>query len=385
MRQTTVGPHVLHVNTARSWRGGEQQMVYLLRGLRERGLRAEAVCQPRSPAAARARAAGALVHELRMRGELDLSAALEIARLVRHGRFDILHAHTSHAHALGWLAKHLFAAGCPLVVHRRSEFPPGRGAFGLGHLKYRLGVDAYIAISNRMKEILVEAGIAPWRVFPVRSVTDPDRFLNAEPNPNLRRDFGIPEDAFVVGNIAYLVPHKDHGNLLEAAAAARRQIPNLWVVIVGSGPLRGHIAMRARGLGLSERLVLTGFREDIPQLIRMFDLFALSSSEEGICSTLLDVMASGRPIVATDAAGVREAVLDGETGIVVPIRDPGALAAAMVQMAQNPDAARQMVERGRERAVRHFDVDALTEKTLAVYRRVLGGEVSPDHPVAPEP
>jgi len=105
MRQTAVGPHVLHVNTARSWRGGEQQMVYLLRGLRERGLRAEAVCQPRSPAAARARAAGALVHELPMRGELDLSAALEIARLVRHGRFDILHAHTSHAHALGWLAK----------------------------------------------------------------------------------------------------------------------------------------------------------------------------------------------------------------------------------------------------------------------------------------
>ena len=179
--------------------------------------------------------------------------------------------------------------------------------------------------------------------------------------------------------------HKDHNNLLEAAAIARRQIPNLWVVIVGSGPLRDQIVRRARELALSDRLVLTGFRDDIPQLIRMFDAFALSSSQEGICSTLLDVMASGRPIVATDAAGVREAVLDGETGIVVPIKDPQALAAGIVRMACDPQGTRQMGERAQHRAVRHFNVDALTEKTLAVYRRVVAGELGPSYPVEPEP
>ncbi len=380
-----IQPEVLHVNTAKTWRGGEQQIVYLLRGLRDRGLRAEAVCRPGSPLARRARSIGATVHEVPVRFELDPLAALRLARLARRRGFNILHAHTAHAHGIVWVARHLFPAGYRVVVHRRTEFPPGKGAFGLARIKYRFGVEAYIAISNRMKEILVEAGIKPWRVFPVRSATDPQRFVHTQPDFELRRKLGIPHDACVVGNIAYLVPHKDHANLLKAASIAIREVPNLWVVIVGTGPLRERIVRRAQELGLSERLVLTGFRNDIPQLIRMFDVFALSSSEEGICSTLLDVMASGRPIVATDAAGVREAVLDSESGIVVPVKDPEALAAGVVRMVRNPQMARRMVAKGRERALRHFNVDALTEKTLAVYRRVLAGQVGPGHPVPPEP
>lgn len=378
-------PQVLHVNTAGTWRGGEQQMVYLLRGLSERGLRAEVVCQPGSPAARRARAAGAVVHEIKMRMEMDLLAARKIAKIARRRRTEILHAHTAHAHGLTRLANRPFFAKCHLVVHRRSEFPPGRGPLGLGKRKYLHGVDAYIAISNRMKEILVACGVVPWRIFPVRSVTDTARFLNAEPNSNLRDALGIPEDAYVVGNIGFLVPHKDHFNLLQAASIAAEHIPNLWVVIVGPGPLRKQVLHRAEELGLSKRLVLTGFRNDIPQLIRMFDVFALSSSEEGLCSTLLEVSASACPIVATDAAGVREAVLPQETGIVVPVRDSAALAAGIVRAATEPETARRMAEAARERVARELTVDALTEKTLEVYRRVLAGEIGPDYPVRPEP
>jgi len=378
-------PNVLHVNTAKTWRGGEQQMVYLLKGLYARGLRAEVVCLPRSPAAERSRAAGATVNELSMRFEFDPVAAFRLAGLARRGGFNILHTHTAHAHSIAWMARRFLGADCRLIVHRRIEFRPRRGIFGLGSRKYRRRVDAFIAISNRLKEILVEAGVEPWRVFTVRSVTDPERFLKAEPNPALRHALGIPEDAFVVGNIGYLVGHKDHVNLVEAAAVAIREIPGLRVVIVGSGPLKDKIEARARELGIAERVVLTGFRDDVPQLIQMFDLFALSSSEEGICSTLMDVMATGRPIVATNAAGVREAVLDGETGIVVPIKDPAALAAGIVRLHRDKDTARQMVERGRERVLRHFTAEVLTEKTIAVYQRVLAGEVGPDFPIPPEP
>jgi len=378
MAEPTDTPRVLHVNTARSWRGGEQQMVHLLRGMRERGLRAEAVCQRGAPAAQRARAAGAGVHEVRMRAELDLCAAAEIARIARRSGVQILHAHTAHAHSLALLAKMTCFAGARLVVHRRSEFRPGRGALGLGPLKYRVGVDAWIAISDRLREILISVGVQPWRVFTVRSVTDPARFIEAKPNPDLRRELDIPDDALVVGNIGYLVPHKDHVNLVEAAAVAMKQLPEMWVVIVGSGPLQEQIEQRACELGIADRVVLTGYRDDIPQLIRMFDLFALSSSEEGICSTLMDVMASRRPIVATDAAGVREAVLDGETGIIVPIRNAEALGEAIVKMAGDPERARRMVEAGLRRVTTCFTVDTLTEGTLEVYRRVLAGQVRPD-------
>jgi len=378
-------PRVLHVNTARTWRGGEQQMVYLLRGLRERGVRSEAVCRAGSPVVERARRAGAAVNEMPVRTEVDPAGALRIALLARRGRFNILHAHTAHAHSLVLMAARLLRAGCRVVVHRRSEFPPGRGPLGLGKLKYRHGVDAFIAISNRMKEILVEAGVAPWRVFPVRSVTDPGRFSASEAEGHLRDGLGIPRGAFVVGNVAYLVGHKDHGNLLEAARIAVDDIPDLWVVIVGTGPLLEEIIHRAEALGIGDRLVMTGFRDDVPQLLGMFDVFALSSSQEGICSSVLDAMAAGCPVVATDAAGVREAVLDGETGIIVPIRDPKALAAGIVRMTASPEMARRMAEAGRQRARRLFTVEALTEKTLSVYGRVLAGQVGPEFAIPPEP
>ncbi|MDP6439966.1 MAG: glycosyltransferase, partial [Candidatus Brocadiia bacterium] len=307
MAQGETKPSVLHVNDARTWRGGEQQTLYLARGMAARGLRAELVCRPGSALAQKARESGLVVHEVRMRSELDLPAALRIARLARRGSFNILHAHTAHAHALILLARRLFRARCRLVVHRRIEFPVGRRTLGLGRLKYGSGVDAYVAISNGVKESLVAAGIAPWRIFPVRSCTDPERFASAEPDPKLRAELGVPEDAYVVGSVGYLVGHKDHANLLRAAASARESLPNLWVVIVGPGPLREELLKLAEELGMSEHVVLTGFRGDIPQLLLMFDVFALSSSEEGICSSVLAAMASRCPVVGTDAAGVREA------------------------------------------------------------------------------
>lgn len=360
----------LHINTARTWRGGEQQMLYLLRGLKNKGYPTGAVVQKGAPAAERAREAGVRVWELPLRCEVDLPAAFNIARIARAHEFNILHAHTAHAHSLGSLAKNLFMACNRLVAHRRIEFYPGRGVLGLGWLKYHCGVDAYITVSERLREIMIDAGLPADSVFTVRSVTDTTRFIRTPPNPNLRSELGIPEDAFVVGNVGYLVPHKDHANLLDAASIVSREVSDLRVVIVGSGPLRSDIEAKAQELGLTDRLVLTGFRNDIPELIKMFDLFALSSSEEGICSTLFEVMACKTPIVATNAAGVSEAVRDGETGIVVPIKNPEALAEGMREMINNPELSEEYAQAGFERVTNHFTIEQLTERTLKVYENM---------------
>jgi glycosyltransferase involved in cell wall biosynthesis len=126
---------------------------------------------------------------------------------------------------------------------------------------------------------------------------------------------------------------------------------------------------------------MTGFRWDIPQLIRTFDVFALSSSEEGICGTLLEVAASGCPIVATDVGGVREAVLPEETGIIVPPRSPKSFAQAILRLIENPQDVRRMVRAGRERVVKHFNTDVLAERTLEVNARVLKEQVGQQWPV----
>ncbi len=381
MRRTDPEPRALHVNEQRGWRGGEQQMLYLARGLRRRSLPTAAVVQPDGMAAERLRRADLDVHELPMRGEADLGAAFRIARLARAHGSNLLHAHTAHAHTLALLAARLWRAPCRVVAHRRIEFPVGRGLLGLGRLKYLHGTDAYLAISNRVKETLVEAAIPEWRVFVVRSATDVERFATAEPNPNLRAELGIPEEAFLVGNIGALVGHKDHRTLLEACRVVRDRIPETWVAVIGEGPLRPSIQQKAESLHMADRLVMPGFRCDVPQLIRAFDVFALSSSEEGLCSTLLEVAAGGCPIVATDAGGVREAVLPDHTGLIVPTRSPRALAEGIVHLAENPARARHFVQQGRERVRRHFSADAMAERTLEVYRRVLRGEVGPDRPI----
>jgi glycosyltransferase involved in cell wall biosynthesis len=372
-------PRVLHVNDQSGWRGGEQQMLYLARGLARRSVPTALALQAGGAAAARAREAGLPVHEVRMRGEWDLRAAYRIARVARRGAFNVLHSHTAHAQTLVMLAARLWASGRRVVAHRRIEFPVGRGGFGLGRLKYMFGVDAFVAISNRVKETLIEAGVPEWRVFVVRSVTDPGRFAAADPLS--RAALGIPDDAFVVGNVGALVGHKDHRTLLEACRIVRDAIAETWVVIVGEGPLRGRVREKARALHMDDRLVMTGFRTDVPRLIPIFDVFALSSSEEGLCSTLLEVAASGCPIVATDAGGVREAVLPGETGLIVPTKSPRSLAHGILEMAERPEMARRMAERGKERVARQFTPDVLTERTLAVYGRVLGDEVGRDRPV----
>jgi len=173
---------------------------------------------------------------------------------------------------------------------------------------------------------------------------------------------------------------------LFGASLAPLALPNHRLVragvldIVGDGPLRAAIESKARSLHMADRLVLTGFRQDIPQLIRTFDVFALSSSEEGMCSTLLEVAACGLPIVAADAGGVREAVLPDVTGLIVPIRSPRRLAQGILKLANHPDIARELAERGRRRVLRDFTIERLTDRTLAVYDRVLRGRVGPRHP-----
>ena len=355
-------------------------MLYLATGLARRSVPTAVAVRPGSLAAQKAREAGIEAFELPMRGECDLIAARRIARIARARGFNILHSHTAHAHALIVLASRLFRARCRTVVHRRIEFPAGRFAFGLGRLKYLRGVDAYVAVSDRVKQTLVAAGVPGWRVFVVRSSVEVARFTDEPPEPGLRSELGVPTDAFVVGSVGALVGHKDHANLLEACRTVRQAVPQAWLVIVGEGPLRGALEEQARKLGMDDRLVLTGFRWDVPRLMRAFDVFALSSSEEGMCNTLLEAAAAGRPVVTTDAGGAREAVVHEATGFVVPVRNAQALADGILRLYREPEAARRMAQKGRERVAAEFDAATLAERTMEVYGRVLCGELRPGRP-----
>jgi len=351
---------VLHVDSARGWRGGQNQVWLSARGMAARGHDVVVACRAGGVLAERARAAGLAVREMRFRGDLWPAAPLALASVLREMRPDVVHLHDPHAVSAGMLARRL-AGPRPFVATRRVDFAL-RGF--LSRRKYA-ACDRVIAVSEAIAGVLRRGGLAPERVRVVYEGV-PDRPAQTGGREALR-ELGIPADAPVVGNVAALTGHKDQATLLAAAARVGVRMPEVRFLIVGEGELRGRLEALSRDLGLQRRCIFAGFRADLDRLIPAFTVFCLSSHMEGLGTSLLDAMAFGVPVVATAAGGIPEAVMDGLTGRLVPPRDPDALAAALVEVLADPARRAAWGRAGRHRFEERFTADRMVEATLATY------------------
>jgi glycosyltransferase involved in cell wall biosynthesis len=232
-------------------------------------------------------------------------------------------------------------------------------------------VDCFIAASKAIQETLVDDGIDSDRIVTVYEGVDLHR-IGAEPAANIHAEFWLPTQAPIVGAVAALTQEKGHKHLIDAAAHAIREIPDARFVILGEGELRPTLERQIRDLRVDKHVLLPGFRADVLAFIKSFDLFVMSSLFEGLGTSLLDAMALSKAIVATNTGGIPEAVVDRETGILVPPRDHRKLAAAIVQLLKSPDLRARMGRAGFERAQRLFSADRMVESTLDVYRTHAG-------------
>lgn len=369
-------PRVLHVNTEPTWRGGEQQLLYLLDGLRARGVASTLVAQPGGPMLERAARSGHDVVPMRMRGEVDLLAVARLHHLLRAGRFNLVHAHTSHAHTLIAMAAALFGRGHTrpkVVVARRVDFSIFRRSFlGLNHLKYLHGVDQFVSVSEAIRQVLIADGIPGERVATVHSGIDLARIEQApERRDEVRRALGARPGDLLLANVAHLADHKGQRYLIEAMPAVLAARPDVTCAIVGKGELEAELKALAARLGVQERVTFPGFRDDVPTILKALDLFVMPSHMEGLGTSVLDAMAAGAPVVGTRAGGMPEAIDDGVTGIVCPIKDPPALAAAILKLLGDPALRARYAEAGRRRVRERFSTDAMVDGTVAVYGRLL--------------
>lgn len=355
---------ILHINTEKTWRGGEQQVLYLIKGLKERGHTPVVVCQPGSPLEDAVINAGIEVVPVRMRGEFDLPAAWQIGRLLRKGNYDILHTHTSHAHSIGLLAR-LFGKVKGMAVSRRVDFPIK------SRFKYKFFDVQYIAVSEAIKRVMMDGGVSEKKIDVVRSCIDLSRLDNA-PIADIRADLGISKDAVVIGNIAHMADHKGQIYLIRAALIVKNKYPDTKFVVVGDGELRKELEAEVRRLGLDGIVIFTGFRKDIASFLASFDIFAFPSHMEGLGTSLLDAMVMKKPIVSTIAGGIPEVVKDGISGILVPPREPEALARAIIRLIEDPGLRLKYGNAGRRIVEENFTVDRVVDGTLAVYKRMLG-------------
>ena len=361
----------LHLNPERTFRGGERQALMLMEGLVERGHEAALVAEPDGGLARRAEEAGLTVYKIRTRGGFDPIGFARVCSRMRELEFDIVHMHTGHAHTLGALASLLSGRG-KRIVSRRVVSKAGRN--WLGRLKYRRGADRYVAISQAVKNVLVEGGVKPERISVVYSCVDVNRFENIpDRSPGLRRECGIAEGVLVVGAVGALCPPKDFRCFIEALPLVISEVPRARFVLVGDGELREDLERRAAALGLGpDRLTFAGWRGDVPEWLSLFDVFVSSSVMEGLGTSVLEALAMKKPVVVTDAGGLPEIVEDGENGLVVPAGDPRALADGITRVLNDDGLRARMAQAGYRMVSERFTPARMVEGTIAVYREVLG-------------
>lgn len=346
------------------WRGGEAQVLELAKRLIRRGHDALVVCPPGSALVRRLGREGIPWHSILMRGEWDIRAACALARVLRRWRPDVVHLHTSHAHTLGLLACGLGRSEVRVVVSRRVDFPLHRGM--LGRFKYGDRVDRFIAVSERIRGILLGAGLSPSNVITIHSGIDLGKFDHVGSSNGFWDGFGLPRGALLVGNVAALAPHKDQYTLLQAARRVVERISPVRFLIVGEGELEGVLRRQRDEMGLREQVVFTGFRWDVGAILRILDVFVLSSYLEGLGSSVLDAMLCALPVVATQVGGIPEMVADGRSGLLVPPRDPDALADAIGALLKDEDRRKRFGQEGR-RLVERFDIEETVHRTERVY------------------
>lgn len=354
---------VAHVDAEAGFSGGEEQVFLLLEGLRAGGHRSVLLCPPGSRSEAEARARGFEVRTVPMRADLDVLAVPRLARELAEARPDLVHLHTGRATWLGALAAR--RAGLPAISTRRQEKRPRhrlRTRLVYGHLVARA-----VAISPAVARCLAEAGVAPQRIALIPSSVDPRQVAARRDRAVVRAELGASADELCLLVLAALVWRKGIDVLL-AALARLAAPPRLW--IGGEGAERAALEDQARRLGLA-RVSFLGRRPDKGDLLAACDALVLPSRQEGLGVAALEAMAAGRCVVASAVGGLGDAVVDGQTGLLVPPEDPAALAGALERLAAHPALCRALGAAGPARVAERFLARQMVDAYVSLYRDVL--------------
>jgi len=362
--------NLFQIDAGKEWRGGQRQSLFLAKELKRKGLPFFFVVQPESPLHQKACEAELPVLPIKIRNEFDLLAVLRLAMAMKRRKCLLAHFHDAHSVAVGSIAASL--AKVPFrIITRRVDFPLKRNYFS--GRKYSKNVNAIIAISEGVKKVLVEGGVEPENIEVIPSGIDfspfeEDSFVLKFSN-YLRREFSFAPDDYLVGIVAHLADHKGHEYLIEATKILKEHTPKIKMIIVGEGPLRMELNRQAKELNVKDIVFFLGFREDIAKILFSLDLFVLSSYLEGLGSSILDAMACRLPVVATKVGGIPEVVIHGETGLLVPPRNPSALARAILNLYKNKTLASRLGKRGYEVVHQKFSAEAMAGKVVRLYER----------------
>lgn len=312
----------------------------------------------------------------------DLKAFFSLFSLIKKEKFDIIHTHTSKAGILGRLAAKMAGSRnyYPILVHT----PHGHifyGYYGIVLSKLFLiferwavnFTDKIITLTEKGIDEHLQLGVGKDRskFVAIPSGVDLNKIADFKIDPAAKREeLGIPENIRLVGSAGRLEPVKGYKYFVEASKKVKESVPDCLFLLIGDGSLREELQRQIESLNLQQSFRILGWRDDINEIISFLDIFVLSSLNEGMGRVLVEAMAMGKPVVATNVGGIPSVVVDGETGILVPPRNPEALTEAIISLLRNPEKMKKMGEAGKERA-KFFSVEVMIEKTEKLYEELL--------------
>jgi glycosyltransferase involved in cell wall biosynthesis len=361
-------PVVLHVSTAKTWRGGEQQLAYLAGELKKTGIKQYVLCVTGSAVETFCIHSHVPYFSADKRSSVDIFFAQKIASICRKNKISIVHTHDSHAHTFAVLANDFFGNRSSIIVSRRVDFPVSSSFFS--RYKYNHSAVKYIlCVSDKIREITSAALKRPEVAVTVHSGIDISRFRDAKNTGKLHQEFGLSEKTRIVGNIAALAPHKDYFTFVDTVAIICRKDQDVCFFMIGDGPLHNELKSYVKQSGFASRIIMTGFRTDIPSILPEFDVFLITSETEGLGTSILDAFACGVPVAATDAGGIPEIVIHDKTGLVAPVKDSVALARNVERLLADRSLAERLVS-GAAEHLRVFSTGATASATMKYYRQV---------------
>ncbi len=301
----------------------------------------------------------------------DLGLILNLRRLIKASSIDLVHSHLPDANAYSAMAARLSRIPCIVTYHGNVNSVAGPADSGGAKLALvRLLASRAIAVSDHLKDnYLISAGFDQKKTERIYNGVDWSDYSAEFDRDTKRESLGYSTDDRIVGIVANLRPAKGYEYFIDAAARIAKVLPNARFLVVGheKEKIKVRLVEQLDELEISDRFQFLGFREDVPELIRCFDLFMLSSVTEGLSIATIEAMGAGVPVLVTASGGPEEIVKDGVTGYIVPIRDPEALASRAVELLTDVDRARTMAEKAKEAARSRFGIHEMIESYQKLY------------------
>ena len=296
--------------------------------------------------------------------------AAKLARVYKKGSFHLLHVHDSHAHTFAVLANVLFGMNAPLIVSRRVDFPVSKSF--LSKFKYNhSSVQKIVCVSKAIQKITAASIKDKSVLTTVHSGIDLSRFKKSNKTGKLHEELKLNPAIPLVGNVAALAPHKDYFTFIETCKVLVKKGVKAKFVIVGSGPEEENIKKWVAQSGISEHIVMLGFRKDLVEILPELDIFLITSETEGLGTSILDAFACKVPVVATRAGGIPEIVIHKQSGLLGEIKHPDSLAESVESFLTNKELRKHCID-GATQKLKNFTKEATAQKTLEVYRTVVG-------------